>query len=671
MTRATLALLLLCSAASALRAQFTPPTPEELSMTTQKEVPGAAAVYLFREETTDDQYHVFTIYVRLKVLTEKGKDYANVELPYATRSDGGGYTVEAIQGCTIHPDGTVIPFTGKPMQKVIEKSNDRFGQTKVMSKVFTLPAVEVGSIIEYRYQMRNGDNYFRSPDWYIQSDLFTRKAHYLWKPTSQTLTTSDDRGQLTNTIAWSPILPPGVSIKQTQLPASGGRDGQNILELNVENIPPIPHEEMMPPIRSFSYRVLFYYSPYRTREEYWKGEGKHWAKLWNKFIGPGPGVNAAVAQLTLLGDAPEAKLRKLYAAVMELENTDFTRRHSQNEEKAAGLGEVKTTDDVLARKRGTGDQLAALFVAMARAAGMKASLMAVTNRDRSIFFPSYMSLSQLDDDLAIVNVDGKDRFFDPGTRYAPFGFLAWKHTYASGLRQTDNGAEIAQSSGQPYTASRVQRVANLKMDDQGVVTGNVNMTYTGDPALFWREQALTGDATELNRELKTSIEHLLPGGMEVTIDSVGDPATYEKPFAVSASVKGAIGSSTGKRLLVPANLFEGNAHPLFPHATRELPIYFEYPRVVQDAIRINLPAGMTVESMPEHKKEMLKTSMLYEMLPEKTPTSVTIHRNYVLGEIGFPLAAYPELRTFYTTMESKDQEPIVITRSGTTTASKQ
>ena len=305
MTRTTsFALLLLCTALpAALHAQFTPPTPEELSMTEQPQVPGAAAVYLFREETTDDHNHVFNIYVRLKVLTEKGKDYADVELPYTRRSDGGGYTVESVQGRTVHPDGTVIPFTGKPMEKVVQK----VGDTRIMSKVFVLPAVEVGSIIEYRYQMRTGDHFFRSPDWFIQSELFTRKAHYLWKPTDQTLITNDDRGQLTNTIAWAAILPEGATVKQTQLPPFGGKDGQNTIQLNIENVPPSPHEEMMPPIGSLSYRVLFYYSPYRSRDEYWKSEGKHWAKLRNKFIGPGTGVRAAVAQLTTPSEAPEAQ----------------------------------------------------------------------------------------------------------------------------------------------------------------------------------------------------------------------------------------------------------------------------------------------------------------------------------------------------------------------------
>src|ERR1700677_5130061 len=75
-------------AAPLTRAQWTVPTAEELSMTSQPEVPGAPAVYLFREETTEDKLHMFSTYVRLKVLTEGGKDYANVELNYAHFSEG-------------------------------------------------------------------------------------------------------------------------------------------------------------------------------------------------------------------------------------------------------------------------------------------------------------------------------------------------------------------------------------------------------------------------------------------------------------------------------------------------------------------------------------------------------------------------------------------------------
>jgi hypothetical protein len=264
---------LLALAAPLARAQWTVPTPEELSMTSQPQVPGASAVYLYREETTDDKLHMFSIYTRLKVLTERGKEFSNVELQFAHVSDGAGFTVEDIQGRTIHSDGTIIPFTGKPYEKLIEKTQG----VKVMAKVFTMPDVQVGSIIEYRYKLRYDDNWFRAPDWYIQSALWTRKGHYLWKPidlANSNMILTGEHGQTKNTIAWTPILPAGTEVQQSRTPGIG----QILIELNVHDIPPAPEDDFMPPISSFTYRVLFYYSAYRSLDEYWKNEGKFWSK---------------------------------------------------------------------------------------------------------------------------------------------------------------------------------------------------------------------------------------------------------------------------------------------------------------------------------------------------------------------------------------------------------
>ncbi|WP_260704945.1 DUF3857 domain-containing protein [Edaphobacter flagellatus] len=637
------------------------PTPEELSMKSIPEVPGAAAVYLNREEITEDKLHMWSVYVRLKVLTEEGKKYANVELGYGSSNSGGGYTVSDIAGRTIHPDGTIIPFTGKPYEKLIEKTQGYEGY-KHMAKVFTMPDVEVGSIIEYRYALRYDDHYFFSPSWYIQSELYTRKGHYLWKPTSEQLVSRHgSHEQLTNSIGWFPVLPAGTELKQTRLPPMGMQDGQLLLDLNVHDIPPAPKEEFMPPISSFTYRVLFYYSPYRSGEEYWKSEGKDWSKERDKFIGPGPKVSAAAHDLTAPNDTQEQKLHKLYAAVMQMENTDFTREHDRTEDKAAGLHDVKSTEDILDRKRGSGDQLTQLFVALARAAGMKAYVFAVTNRSRSIFVPSYLSMSQLDDLVAIVTVNGKDQMFDPGTRYCPYGHLDWKHTFAAGIRQVDGGTATAESAGEPYTASHVTRVADLVMDEHGEVTGSIKITFTGAPAIAWRHSALSGDETSLNKELKTSLEHLLPGGVEVKVGSIQNLTAYEEPFIVNYSIKGPIGAPTGKRLFLPSDIFVSNEKATFPHEKREIAVSFHYPSYMQDAVRIKFPASIKIESVPTKNEQQFQKYAVYSMTSDSTTNSVTVRRNLAIAEILFMPKEYPDLRSFYSKFESKDQENIVLT----------
>ncbi|HEY4357231.1 MAG TPA: DUF3857 domain-containing protein, partial [Acidobacteriaceae bacterium] len=170
--------------------QFAKPTQEELSMTSLPGYPGAAAVVLYREQVTTDDLHVVKHYDRIKVLTEEGKKYANVELGFVTVTQDIGSddkSVEDISGRTIHPDGTIIPFTGKPYLKVIEKGKE----FKFQQKVFSLPDVTVGSIIEYRYATRIDDNFYESPSWYIQGDLYVKSAHYMWLPTNHEMTDSD------------------------------------------------------------------------------------------------------------------------------------------------------------------------------------------------------------------------------------------------------------------------------------------------------------------------------------------------------------------------------------------------------------------------------------------------------------------------------------------------
>jgi hypothetical protein len=642
---------LACSIARA--DQWTVPTAEELKMTSQPEVPGAAAVYLFREEITDDHLHIWSTYARIKVLTEAGKEFANVELKSYDTRDYGGYTVNAIAGRTIHPDGTIVPFTGKPFDKLIEKGQD----FKEMAKVFTMPDVEVGSIIEYRYELRYDDNLIFSPSWFVQSDLFTRKAHYLWNPLTWT---GQDGNHPRIAFAWTPILPKGVELKRTDVPGSEISPGQIKMELNISNVPPAPSDEFMPPIESLSYRVLFYFSDYHSNDEFWKNEGKSWAKDRDKFIGPDSKVKAAVKDLAAATDTPEQKLRKIYAAVMKLENTTFSRERSTAEEKSQGLGEIRNADDIWERKRGSDRQLAQLFVAMARAAGMKAYLMGVVDRDRNMFLPYYLSLSQFDDDIAIVNVDGKDQYFDPGQRYCPYGQLAWKHTQVQGLRQTDGGAALGLTPGQGYKDSRTDRIATLSMDERGEGTGTVTMTYRGAPALSWRQNYLRGDATSLNHDLQAAMEKLLPGGMDVKVKSVDKLEDYEEPLVIKFDVKGQIASSTGKRLLVPSDIFEADTKPAFPHAKRELPVYFDYANSVLDAVRITFPATLGIESLPVGDQSQFEKTAVYVLQVESTPTSVTVRRNLLIADIIVDLKQFPELRTFYNKFESKDQEPFVL-----------
>lgn len=621
--------------------QFVAPKPEELSMTSMPGYPGVAAVVLYREQIDDTPLHSRTIYERIKVLNEDGKKYANVVLAFRSSSffsSGSDFdsTIKDITARTIHADGKIIPFTGKPYEREVEKVKGE----KTKQKILTLPDVQVGSILEYRYTKEYATLY--APDWILQGDLFVKAAHYRW--------TEGESDYYSTT--WFPVLPPGVQLVKSR--------GDTQFDLNMADIPPLPTDDYLPPSSSFVYRVMFNYIEQKSGEEYWKVTANDWAKNVNDFLHGNTDIKSKTQELAVGAKTQDEALKKIYAYVMSLENTSYTRDYDKKEDKAHGKREVRDVTDVFANKRGGGVELTLLFVSMARAAGMKAYVMVVPDRSDDLFLKGWLTLQQFDAAIALVNVDGKDMFFDPGDADCPYGELPWQYTMMTGLRQMDSGGGFASTPSVAYNRNREERVGDLAMDASGVAEGTVKMTYYGSPALVWRHVARSGDKESFRKDLKDTLEEELPKGFEATVTDVKQLADYENPLVVFFHVHGPLASKAGKRLLVPSDLFEAQETTTFTKTTRQFPVYFHYPEVVADAVRVKFPDGMTVESAPDKTMLKLEESAAYSMSITTTGNSFTTQRNHSSRLVIVPAEKYAALRDFYSKYEAKDQESVVL-----------
>ena len=238
--------------------------------------------------------------------------------------------------------------------------------------------------------------------------------------------------------------------------------------------------------------------------------------------------------------------------------------------------------------------------------------------------------------------------------------MAWENTLSRGLRQTDNGTDFAPVPGANYTTTKTQRVADLTMDTHGEVTGQILMTYIGSSALRWRHRALSGDEESLKTGLRTNLEEMLPKTLEVKVSSIENLTDYEKPLVVHYEVKGAFGTPTGKRLILPADVFLVEDVSTFPHEKREEPVYFQYPQTVADAMRIKFPATMSIEALPTETKLKFLDAAQYTLSAKTAPGSFTVQRNALFNLVIVPVKDYGELRSFYTQMETKDKDSVVL-----------
>jgi hypothetical protein len=331
-------------------ADWPPVDPQDLAMTSIKEQPGAPAVVLQREEIDDDMNNSQSVYERIKILTDAGREYANVELPYSRR----GFSIGGISGRTVHADGSIIQYEGKPFDKAVIKG----GGIRVNVKSFTLPDVQVGSIIEYRYDLRYEDHRLLPPEWEVQTNLFQRKAYFKFIPFQNhgSMYVQIDHGQVANGVAWTPFLGKGPQPEMHERPTNTFATVHDVsywVDLNLENIPAFIEEPFMPPANIMKMRVYFYYRQNAKTEDYWKAEGKFWNKDVEDFVGKKKGIQEALAKIIVPSDTPEQKARKIYSFVSSLENQDYIPERTVQEQKVLDLKLNKGAEDVLEHHSGT------------------------------------------------------------------------------------------------------------------------------------------------------------------------------------------------------------------------------------------------------------------------------------------------------------------------------
>ncbi len=663
-----LTLAALAQPVSSAAQKFQEPTKEELQMTSDPKAPGASAVFLYREETTDNRNHFVSFYARIKVLAELGKEWATVEVPYTP-----GYTATpSIEARTIHSDGTVIPLVGKAEDLLVVKTN----QSNLKAAVFNMPSVEVGSILEYKWtipltggkisgvledqeDVLSGMLAGSTPEWEVQQPIYVHKEHFYWNPVSdiETMVGGDPisymvDGERANYLLFTQRLPAGFTTT---------RSPKNDFTLDIHDVPAFERESNAPPEGAFRYRVRFYRTPYLDPNLYWDNETKRWSGQLDQYASQSSKIRDAADQITAGANTPDAKARKLYDAVQALDNTDFTRTKNEAERKQLHLRrELKKAEGVWSEKSGSGNEIAALYLALARAAGLQADGLKVADRSQEIFDPNYLSLNQLDDLLVVLHIDGKDIYLDPGQKLCPFGQLAWSNTLAGGLQQNANRPVYTPQNG--IKDAITAHAADLTLDAHGAVNGTVKILMNGPRALYWRQLSLTTDPEEVKKQFNESLHGLLPDGVVGEVIGFQGLDTSAGYLAAAVKVSGQLGTATGKRMLLPGFFFSTGAHAQFAaeeKRTAAVDLHFAE-QVIDDAI-YHLPAGYTVEGAPQPAQLPWPDHAALVVKTASGPGVIDIKHIFARAFVLLDPKEYPVLRDYYQKIAATDQQQLVLT----------
>jgi hypothetical protein len=625
------------------RAQGFPPlSPDDLKMTSEPKSPGAPAIILFREVDRDDNTRTphEDNYLRIKILTEEGRQHGNVEVIF----NKAGEDVTGIRARTIKPDGSSVDFDGKVFEKTIEKARG----VKYLVKTFTLPDVQVGSIIEYRYTYDLRENFIYDSHWILSHELFTRKAKFTLKP------------YVTD------YNPPRLRWTWQGLPAESKpvRGPDNIIRLEAQDIPAFQEEEFMPPPSQLMARVDFIYDQdfldSRTADDYWRQVAKKRSAALESFIGKRKAMEEAVAQIVSSDDPQEVKLRKIYDRVQQIRNTSYEFRKTAQEEKRDKEKPVENVEELWKHGYGDGVQLTWLYLALVRAAGFDAYGVWASNRREYFFNPSTMENQKLNANVVLVRLNGKDLYFDPGAEFTPFGMLTWAETGVTGLCLDKEGGTWVQTRLPDSSESRISHVAKLRLVDGGTLEGKLTVTYTGLEAMYQRLDVRHSDDVARKKFLEDRIRHQIPTTIEVELLNQPDWSHSEPPLVAEYRVKiPDWASNAGKREVIPAGIFTAVEKRLFEHTNRVQPIYVEYPYEKEDDVTIELPEGWQVSSVPPAQNQPGRV-LAYSLQVGKDGDTLHLTRKISWNFLLLDPKYYPALRNFFQSVRTADDEQIVL-----------
>jgi len=620
-------------------------------MTSEPLAPGAPAIILYRQVDRDDngQTSHEDDYFRIKILTEEGRKFANVEVPFVK-----GYTdISRVHGRTISPDGRVAEFDGKVLEQEVVKG--RGG--KVSVKTLALPAAQPGSILEYFYTIDYKEQRLFESHWILNDELFTRAARFSLKPYRHV-------GSLMG-VRWSwQNLPPGVSPPDLEGP-------QQIVRMEVKNIAAFQKEDFMPPEDEMKARVDFVYENLnlkREAQEYWKSVGKERNSYLEKFVDKRKAMEDAVGQIVAPNDPPEVKLRKIYDRVQQIRNTSYERRKTEQEEKREKEKADENVEDVWKRGYANGVQLTWLYLALVRAAGFEAYGCWVADRRNYFFDAATMQAHKLDSNVVLVKLNGKDMYFDPGGKFAPFGLLEWVETGVTGLRLDKDGGTWIRTTLPTSSESRIERVARLKLSDEGDLEGKVTVTYSGLEAMYHRLNVRYEDEVARKKGMEERLKTQVPVAAEVELTNQPSWEASETPLVAEFDIKiPSWASNAGKRVLIPAGVFTAVEKHIFEHANRVHPIYFDYPYEKLDDVTIELPSGWQVDSVPPGEDQD-KGVVGYSLKVENGKNTLHLTRKLRVDFMLLDSKYYPALRAFFQGVRSADEQQIVL-RPGSAAAS--
>ncbi|MEM9888547.1 MAG: DUF3857 domain-containing protein [Bacteroidota bacterium] len=616
---------------------------EQLQMTSYPQDTQANAVVLceYGSYTFDfgqDLMYRVKVHRRVKILKRAGFDEGDVVLGYR-KASGHSLTVKAQ---VIQPDGTKIEVSKKDMFD--EQVYDDHYRKRI-----AFPNLQEGSIIEYEFR-QSSPSIYKLPTWYFQEDIpvMHSELRIVMPEWFQYAEMVQGHEQLAD-------FQEGKKVLQTRL---GNVDADHRTYI-AKNVPALRAEPHITTMRDYMMRVKFQLRSVDIPGSFYENVMTSWDDIAKdlieseyfgaQYLKPRFAKDLIAAVQPSLMDAKDdkEKIARIYNYLAHNiawnESYDYFKDENINK-----CFETKSANSA---------EFSFMMIALLRANDITAYPVLTSTRTYGKMFPIYPFTDQFNHTLVCALVGDKAILIDIPDRDRPSDLLRRNSLNRQGMIVSDNGT----SQWIDITPSKQSDIimANLTIDEEGIVKGDIQCNFKGYTALSERRKARSDKAGD----------HWAAAFGAQAVDASIANVKYENLDAVSKPFKekmdcelSDLAQVVDDYIYMTPVFYSSFKESPFKLEERNFPIDFSHPINERIIVNVAVPEGYAVEDMPEPVNLTLADGAGKFLFSTSQPKEdmVQIVMNVQVKKLMFLPEEYAAVKNFFDIVAEKQQEQIVL-----------
>jgi hypothetical protein len=554
-------------------------------------------------------------HIRIKILSDKGLDRANIHLRYLSYRNKQQVKNLSAQTYNLDANGNIV-VTKVEKKLIYNKPIDK----RYSEEIFTFPEVKAGSIIEFKYTKTN----VGMADWYFQKSMPVKYSRY--------------RVDFPNEI--EVYAQPFCNLEYSY--KKDARGTRTVQLYSMSNIPGLRDE------------------PYISCEEDY---------LQRVELRP-LALNLPTQRVPLVSNWPKV-IKEL------MEDEDFGVQLKRNIPRTADLDEqLKTITDPYRKmaiiheyvrknmewngysniwaldgvrsawkeKKGTSGEINLALVNLLKDAGLKAHALLVSTREHGLISVANADYSQFDKVLAFVEIGDKKYVLDATDKYTPSHLIPMDVMFSEGL-VIEKPETFEWGWKQLWDDKHMMKnvvVMHATIDSAGVMKGEATV-HSYD---YTRVQRLPDARKEKNKLLEKYFTASNPGAkidsLEIgNLDNDSLPLVQKVQFSMPVN-------ASGEYQFFNVNMFTGLEKNPFVADSRFSDIFFGANQSYSVVANIKIPAGYTFETLPKNIRMIMpdtSISMVRRLAAENNELSVRMTLD--IKKPFFAVQEYPDFKEFY------------------------